>query len=935
MHAQISVRCLPPAGLIESSGRMTFTAHVSGALPGETTAVNWSLNDQSLTNTNSIAVGPADGAVVAPSILKATSAFDASKFAAVPLISLRKSDLAQIRLPDAIAYHPSTGFVYVAALAGNGTNVDTTILQVAPDGTVNTVTTYSKAWVDKLVPYISNGTPYLLAVDFLNNSVSALDLNTKNSKRIVGGLLGPFSAALHPITGDLYVAEQNGRQASPPRTISVVSHSDLDSALGGTSTAPIRGLSTIIPNISGVSFLMDPGAKAVSLLASASNGALYQINLGDNSFSTVASGLRQAEQVMVLQSAQLGLSFVLVGSSTNVDDQGQVMVTLPLGADQPFQPAYALGGGLDIVTDLAFVPPGTPYSTTGKWVILAASSSPTADRGKIVRWEPDPAVPFDFHAFGDRIQPSLTLISPAPGETLSPGSPVEIRWSYKDNNPLNSASSPAAASTQLLVSADGGNTFTPAGPRYIPSGPQGKQYSQIWQVPANYAGQTIRLALQTTGVDGASIQATGAWDLNVLDKPAALPKAIVLDPDFAMAGQNATITIDGLNFQAGTTLDFGDGVSVSEVKQISNSRLQAQLQTTALTSSGPRSVHVCNPVACQQTQDAFFVLSPNGPRITAIAPQSGSPGTTVLITGNNFSGVAANNLVAFGNLTAVVSRATATTLTVQVPMGLNRGELAVSVQTNGILSNSAIFFLVPSGVTAPFTRSDGVVNGASFSPGSSPDAPGSIISLFGANMTSSIASALSLPLPTQLLNTTVMIGGIPAPLFFAAPDQINAQVPEEITGLSSVPVSILSGGVAGNTVMLSVAPQSPGIFSLASNGKGPGAVLNQDGSLNSPANPEHIGKTLQVYATGLGAANPPVDTGAAAPAGPLSISLAPQATIDGLPASVTFAGRSPGFVGLDQVNVTVPAGVSTGRPVPLILTAGGNVSNSVTVNVAP
>ena len=285
---------------------------------------------------------------------------------------------------------------------------------------------------------------------------------------------------------------------------------------------------------------------------------------------------------------------------------------------------------------------------------------------------------------------------------------------------------------------------------------------------------------------------------------------------------------------------------------------------------------------------------------------------------------------------AAVSQASPSKLTVQAPFGLNRGEVAVSVQTNGVTSNTARFILVPPGSVAPILNTDGIVNGASFSAGTSPVASGSILSLFGTNMVPNIAGAIALPLPTQLLNTTVMIGGIAAPIFFAAPNQINVQMPEEVAGLSSVAVTLNYLNVVGNTVLLSVAPQAPGIFSLATTGKGPGAVLNQNGSLNGLTNPEHLGNTLQVYATGLGPAAPPVPTGNAASSSPLSNSInPPSATIDGIPAQVTFAGRSPGFVGLDQINVVAPPGASTGKPVELVITAGSNASNTVTVVLVP
>ena len=117
LQGQISVRSDPPAALIESSGVLQLTGRVSGALPGESATVNWSVNDQPLTasaNRTTLTLGTAPAGV--PLILKATSVFDPSKFAAVPVIRLGKSELTAIAFPEAVAYHPSTSRLYVATL---------------------------------------------------------------------------------------------------------------------------------------------------------------------------------------------------------------------------------------------------------------------------------------------------------------------------------------------------------------------------------------------------------------------------------------------------------------------------------------------------------------------------------------------------------------------------------------------------------------------------------------------------------------------------------------------------------------------------------------------------------------------------------------------------------------------------------------------------
>src|SRR5438876_5231575 len=82
-----------------------------------------------------------------------------------------------------------------------------------------------------------------------------------------------------------------------------------------------------------------------------------------------------------------------------------------------------------------------------------------------------------------------------------------------------------------------------------------------------------------------------------------------------------------------------------------------------------------------------------------------------------------------------------------------------------------------SGASAQTISPNGIVNGASLQP---PVAPGSVISILGTNLAASTAGSSSVPLPTTIVGTSVLVNGTPAPLFFVSPSQINAQLPYEI-----------------------------------------------------------------------------------------------------------------------------------------------------------
>ena len=109
------------------------------------------------------------------------------------------------------------------------------------------------------------------------------------------------------------------------------------------------------------------------------------------------------------------------------------------------------------------------------------------------------------------------------------------------------------------------------------------------------------------------------------------------------------------------------------------------------------------------------------------------------------------------------------------------------------------------------------------------------------------------------------------------------------------------------------------------------AVTHADYSLVTAANPAHAGETIVIWATGGGAVTPPVAAGAAAPASPLSWTVnTPVVTIGGQTVPVGFSGLAPGFAGLYQINVAVPA-VPAGQ---VQLSVGTAISVTSTVTIA-
>lgn len=228
----------------------------------------------------------------------------------------------------------------------------------------------------------------------------------------------------------------------------------------------------------------------------------------------------------------------------------------------------------------------------------------------------------------------------------------------------------------------------------------------------------------------------------------------------------------------------------------------------------------------------------------------------------------------------------------------------------------------------PRIAANGIVNGASFAGGAAV-APGSIISVFGTDLAPLTERATAIPLPTSLGGTSLTINNRPAPLFFVSPTQINAQLPFEITPGTAAAV-VTRSGQASAVVSFPVAAAAPGILIFGTNRA---VAQNQDYSINNTDKPALAGSVVTVYMTGQGQVDNPVATGALAPASPLSQPRLPvSATVGGRSAEVLFAGLTPGFAGLLQVNVRVPE-VGPGN-YPVVVTVGGMASNSALITVA-
>jgi uncharacterized protein (TIGR03437 family) len=229
----------------------------------------------------------------------------------------------------------------------------------------------------------------------------------------------------------------------------------------------------------------------------------------------------------------------------------------------------------------------------------------------------------------------------------------------------------------------------------------------------------------------------------------------------------------------------------------------------------------------------------------------------------------------------------------------------------------------------PAITPSGIVHAASFT--APPLAPGSLISIFGTNLATAAPSlANGAPWKTEMSGARVVLNGQNIPLYYVSATQINAQLPYGLAeGIYNLTVAT-SLGTSGPEPF-AVGSAAPGIFTFQDGKRG--IVQNQDYSFNGPQNPEQRGNVVIAYLTGIGAVTPPIREGDAAPFDRLLQATLPNgATMDGVSCEVQFLGLTPGYIGLAQANVKIPAGANTGES-SLVIVVNGQSSKPVTVYV--
>jgi uncharacterized protein (TIGR03437 family) len=348
------------------------------------------------------------------------------------------------------------------------------------------------------------------------------------------------------------------------------------------------------------------------------------------------------------------------------------------------------------------------------------------------------------------------------------------------------------------------------------------------------------------------------------------------------------------------------------------------------------------PIAQLSSERLTFRIAQNGPKITE----------GLGITNRGLGTFDVSNITAAttsgGNwLTAErIPNQTAALVTAN-PAGLSPGAYAgtISIANNsvqGALTVPVELTVVPAGPPTIFFG--GVVNNG-VSDSGDVVAQGAIVSLYGDQLLSADPlTANALTLGNQLGAVRVLINDQPAPIYYASYRQINFQIPYNAAPGNAI-VRVERDGQRSNAVSIRIAPTAPKILEFL----GRYAIaVNQDGTFpiptaaGIPSRPARAGDTLVFYAIGLGPTDPAVASGAASPVSPLARSPGTYLVTFGsagpfgggsAAAMPMFVGLTPNFVGLYQINVTVPADAPKGDAVAVALEGNAILSNRVLVAI--
>lgn len=414
----------------------------------------------------------------------------------------------------------------------------------------------------------------------------------------------------------------------------------------------------------------------------------------------------------------------------------------------------------------------------------------------------------------------------------------------------------------------------------------------------------------TSTVQGVQVNSWGAFQMVLWNNPQFLSTSSASSES---SGENPHSVISA---PAGSIVYEFDPSGALKAFEIVNNQLNATiLSEFDVTDS---SSYAGLSLSANGGQDGIVWLITGDPDI------DGEPGTLHALDATNL----ANE---FWNSNGNAPRDQPGSFTKFAPPTVANGRVYVPTLSNVV----AIYGTLGSSQSVGSSVISSVVNSASYLAG--PIAPGELITIFGANLgppTPTSGVVVDGLVPNTLGGVQAFFNGHAAALLYVSPSQVNAVVPFELTGtMAQIQVSYQGQPVASAIAPIQAA--SPAVFSLNGFGGGQGAVLNQDGTVNSSTNPDTQGSVAVLYATGGGITSPLSIDGAITDL-PYPLPVLPvSVTIAGIPAQVLYAGAAPGLItGALQINVVVPLNAPQEYYDQVVVTIGNYISPSaVTIAV--
>lgn len=418
------------------------------------------------------------------------------------------------------------------------------------------------------------------------------------------------------------------------------------------------------------------------------------------------------------------------------------------------------------------------------------------------------------------------------------------------------------------------------------------------------------------------------------DAPA--PTVARLSPAAAPVGASATtVNVFGTNFTANSVIRLnGNALATTRTD---STQLSAQLPASALTAAGDQKISVSTPgPGGGTTTDLNFSVIAcafSVPTAVDVIPSAGGSSGFVLTTSSvcNWTAAADQSWITISSPTAAAG-------TGKFVIGYTAAANTAAAQRMAMIGVGGQQFSIRQ-----LGRATGV-SAASFTAigGFAPD---SIAALFGQGLAASTAAASTTPLPTTLNGARVVLlnastgAQVLAPLFFVSPGQINFLIPAgTAAGNYRVIAQVNGGSVADGAV--SVSAVAPGLFSQNASGQGIAAAV----ALRVKADGTQIFEPIARFDQAQNRFVPvPIDlgpegekvfailygTGVRGRTGLGGVSL----RIGDAASTVTFAGASPGFIGLDQINAEIPRSLIGKGDVNVVMTIDAKAANTVSLNI--